>query len=188
VDGGAWDEPSDVLWLQVGIHFCDLRTPLPRREPVHLLDLRQAFSGRVVVANGEINFHHDIDSLRRDLRQPDQSTVSRVGDIMFERGPGFEERWRAASLPEEQGQVAELRPAGSGSAVMARIVRIGPLALAVWGGRLPGGAQFHAWHGWEPERSLCRPGVAMAIEEAVRALGHGDPLPPDWAIVPESEA
>jgi len=109
---------------------------------------------------------------------------------MFERGPGFEERWIEASLPGDHGQVAELRPPGpDGRAgdVAARIVRVGSLALAVWGGRLPGGAQFHARHSWEPERASYREGDAMKIEEAALALGHGDPLPVDWSIVTSEE-
>jgi hypothetical protein len=187
-DGGAWEEPTDVLWLQSGCHFCDLRTPLPSGMPTNILDLPQAFSGTARVANGEISFHHDLDSLPRDPAHPDQGTVHRLGDAMYERGPGFEERWIVASLPGDENEVAELKSAaGSGRDVEARIVRVGPLALAIWGGRLPGGAQFHRRQNWEPERASSRDGDAMNIDEAVISLGFGDPLPPGWLIIEPEE-
>src|SRR5258707_15859524 len=80
VDGGAWEEESDVLWLQVGSHFCVLRTALPGATSVHGLDLPQAFGGSVEVARGVITFHHDLDSMHRDPAHPDVSTVHRIAD------------------------------------------------------------------------------------------------------------
>ncbi|HWD54963.1 MAG TPA: hypothetical protein VG346_07560 [Acidimicrobiales bacterium] len=178
---GPWDEISDVLWLQVGVHFCDLRTAYAGTVPSHGLDLAQAFSGTIDVAHGDITFHHDLDSLDRDPAHPDVSTVHRVAEAMYERGPGFEERWVLASLPDDDGAVAEL-PAADGGA-LARIVRVGALALAVWGGRTPGGARYTAPHGWAPEPATPgERGVADA-DEAVHALAFGGPLPGSWQSV-----
>jgi hypothetical protein len=180
LDGGAWAEVSDVLWLQAGRLFCDLRTALPRQAPTEGLDLPQAFAGSIEVGGGDITFHHDLDSLRRDPAHPDVSTVHRVGETMYERGPGFEERWVLASLPGDPVAVAESR---AGAAVVARIVRVGGLAVAVWGGRMPGGAGFSNSHGWGPERASSGVPDQPAVEEAARALGVGDPLPEGWQLV-----
>src|SRR5580692_7098602 len=141
LDGGSWDEVTDVLWLQAGRYFCDLRTPLPHGTSSHLLDQPQAFSGTVRVSGGYISFHHDLDSLDRDPAHPDQGTVHRIGDAMYERGPGFEELWVEASFPGDVGIVAEWREP-QGQIPMARIVRVGPVAIAVWGGPVAGGTQF----------------------------------------------
>jgi len=46
VNSGEWLEVSDVLWLQAGNLFCDLRTPLPGTSSTNLLDVPQAFSAR----------------------------------------------------------------------------------------------------------------------------------------------
>ena len=180
VDGGGWGEVSDVLWLQVGGHFCDLRTPLPRAAPRHRLDVPQAFGGTVEIARGQITFHHDLDSLRRDPAHPDVSTVHRLDDAMYERGPGFEERWVLMSQPDDDGAVAELRP-GGGAGALARVVRVGALAVAVWGGTNPGGARYASRHGWSPERGPFRHDGSLGLDEAVRALASADPLPPGWA-------
>jgi hypothetical protein len=174
-------EVSDVLWLQVGRHFCDLRTALPGRTVTEMLDLPQAFAGVVKVSAGTIAFQHDLDSLARDPAHPDVSTVHRVGEVMFERGPGFEERWVLASLPDDPVAGAELRASGS---VLARVLRVGGVALAVWGGREPGGAQYSALRGWEPERSSYRERAdALGTELAVAALVGAGAFPAGWVAL-----
>jgi hypothetical protein len=178
---GPWDEVSDVLWLQVGVYFCDLRTAFAGTVPSHGLDLAQAFSGTIEVARGEIAFHHDLDSLPRDPSHPDVSTVHRVAEVMYERGPGFEERWVLASLPDDVGAIAELRAPDDG--VIARIVRVGKLALTVWGGRTPGGARYTARHAWAPEHATAGARSIPDLDEAARALAFGDPLPGSWRAV-----
>jgi hypothetical protein len=185
LNGGAWDEISDVLWLQAGRYFCDLRTPLPGATPTHMLDQPQAFSGSVQVSGGYISFHHDLDSLARDPAHPDQGTVHRLGDAMYERGPGFEERWVVASLPGDRVAVAECREGPTADAsIAARIVRVGPQAIAVWGGPMAGGAQFRARHGWETDRALRHDNDdPWRVEEAVGALGFDDPLPRGWKTI-----
>jgi hypothetical protein len=185
LDGGGWDEVTDVLWLQAGRYFCDLRTPLPGTTATHMLDQPQAFSGTVQVSGGYISFHHDLDSLDRDPAHPDQGTVHRLGDAMYERGPGFEERWVVASLPGDRVAIAEHRGVTKADGAMAaRIVKVGPLAIAVWGGPVAGGAQFHGRHGWEAGRALRHDSDDLwRIDEAAQALGFDDPLPHGWRIV-----
>jgi hypothetical protein len=181
-----WDEPTEILWLQVGRHFCDLRTPLGGREAVDLLDRPQAFSGTVEVAGGEISFHHDLDSLPRDPAHPDQGTVHRLEDVMFERGPGFEERWVVSSLPGDDVAIAELRATQEG-AVLARLIRVGPLALAIWSGADPGGAQYNTRHDWTKERPLGSCDDGWLVDATAAALGVGAPLPGDWALLDPGE-
>ena len=104
---------------------------------------------------GSISFHHDLDSLARDPAHPDEGTVHRKDNVMYERGPGFEEHWLASSLPGDDVAVAELHGSGSdGGPPLARLVRIGSVALAVWGGAAPGGAQFSKANGWQVGRHL----------------------------------
>jgi hypothetical protein len=179
-----WHEVSEVLWLQVGRHFCDLRTPYPGLSATHLLDQTQAFSGTVAVTEGAITFHHDIDSLPRDPLHPDQGTVHRLGDTMMERGPGFEERWIVASLPGDETALAEYRMDG---AVRARIIRVGVLALAIWGGSLPGGAQYLLRHQWIRERPTANDDGGWQIDAAALALGEEQPLPDGWFRVDPEE-
>jgi hypothetical protein len=185
---GPMEEVADVLWLQVGQHFCDLRTLHPAMTSAHILDQPQAFSGTVVLGGGEIAFHHDLDSLDRDPLQPDQGTVHRVDNAMVERGPGFEELWVATSLPGDDTEIAELRPSsGHDGAPLARLIRIGWVALAVWGGERPGGAQFTKDNGWVAARTLYEPDATMAVDEAARSLGHGAPLPDNWVTIDPEE-
>jgi hypothetical protein len=186
LDGGAYDEPSDVLWLQVGRHFCDLRTVLPGAQPASVLDQAQSFSGTVQVAAGEISFHHDLDSLDRDPAHPDQGTVHRLGPAMYERGPGFEERWMLSSLPGDETAVVEFVAVG-GEGVSARLIRIGSLALAVWAGAESGGALFRL----NGALTLIRGALPLVdssdIAHAALAVGAGDPLPSGWVAVEAEE-
>jgi len=175
-------EVADVVWLQVGRHFCDLRTPHPDTDAAAVvLDMPQAFSGTVEVDAGVIWFHHDLDSLSRDPAHPDTGTVHRKERVMFERGPGFEERWILTSRPGDRIGHAELRR--EDSTLVARLLRVGPLALAVWGGTAPGGAQYSAVRHWDTERSLGSIDPTMQLDRAVRGMGNGTPLPAGWVIV-----
>ena len=182
LDTGSWAEVSDVLWLQVGRHFCDVRSPLPGGDSTHPLDLSQAFSGTVEVTAGDIAFFHDIDTVRRDPSHPDQSSVHRAGSVLLERGPGFEERWSLVSLPGDPVAVAELWPPDDPAAgnPVARVVLVGDLGLAVWSGRTPGGASYSKTSlgepGWRGPRD-----DTLGLDEVVRALLDGDALPDGWA-------
>jgi hypothetical protein len=186
LEDGPAEEVSDVLWLQMGRHFCDLRTALPGRTVTEMLDLPQAFAGAVEVSAGAISFQHDLDSLARDPAHPDVSTVHRIGDVMYERGPGFEERWVLTSLLGDPVGGAELWDDGS---LLARIVRVGGVALAVWGGPSSGGAQYSARHSWEPERASYRePADAFGTDAAVAALIGAGAFPAGWVALDPIEA
>jgi hypothetical protein len=180
-------EVADVFWLQAGRYFCDLRTRAPHMDSTHILDQPQAFSGTVMVDRGAISFHHDLDSLPRDPAHPDEGTVHRRANVMFERGPGFEERWVVASLPGDDVDLAELRPSDD-APPLARLIRIGSIALAVWGGPTPGGAQFNQVGGaWASQRLLHDCDPALAVDEAATAAGLGGPLPAGWVTVDPGE-
>ncbi len=181
LDGGPWEEVSDVLWLQVGSHFCDLRTALPGATSLHGLDLPQAFGGHVEVASGAITFRHDLDSMHRDPAHPDVSTVHRIADAMYERGPGFEERWVLSSRPDDPCALAE-RDGANG--ILARIVRVGAVALAVWGGPEPGGARYAEGEHWARQPGPFPLDLALGIDEATRAVVDGGALPEGWARRP----
>jgi hypothetical protein len=54
----------------------------------------------------------------------------------------------------------------------------------VWGGRVPGGAQYSARHGWEPERSWCRKRAdALGADVAVAALVGATAFPAGWVAL-----
>jgi hypothetical protein len=107
---------------------------------------------------------------------------------MVERGPGFEEIWQAISLPGDDAEIAELRPSGmQDGAPVARLIRIGWVALAVWGGTRPGGARFTKEKEWVAGRTLHEPDATMAIDAAARSLGHGAPLPDNWVTIDPGE-
>jgi hypothetical protein len=134
------------------------------------------------VARGAITFRHDLDSMRRDPAHPDVSTVHRIADAMYERGPGFEERWVLSSRPDDPCVLAERD--GAGGDVLARIVRVGAVALAVWGGPEPGGARYAEGNGWSPEPGPFRRDPGLAADEAARGLADGGALPEGWARRP----
>jgi hypothetical protein len=148
-----------------------------------VLDQLQAFSGVVHVDSGAISFHHDLDSLPRDPAHPDQGTVHRAGDAMYERGPGFEECWVVDSKPEDDAVVAECHQShGSSDLLMARLVRVGATALVIWGGETPGGAEYQEQQGWRAIRAVGSPDPVQSMG-AITALGSGRPLPAGWALV-----
>jgi len=186
LDGGDWEEPSEVLWLQVGRHFCDLRTVRTGAEAACVLDQVQSFSGTVQVKEGAISFHHDLDSLDRDPAHPDQGTVHRVGNAMLERGPGFEERWMMASLPGDETSVLELVEPDTGG-VVARVVRIGSSALAVVGGPAGGGVLWRSHEDWTMTRSTMAEPDHVDAALALRALDAGTALPPGWRVLESEE-
>jgi hypothetical protein len=174
------------VWLQVGRHFCDLRTPYSHTDPAHVLDQPQAFSGTVRLTAGRISFHHDLDSLRRDPAHPDEGTVHRKDNVMIERGPGFEERWVVMSSPGDEVGLAEAR-SGANGAPVARLIRIGSVALAVWGGAAAGGAQFTLDKNWHRDRSLHDDEPALGVDVAARRMGRGEPLPQGWVVLERGE-
>ena len=162
--------------------------PIRTHVPTHMLDQPQAFSGTVKVGQGSISFHHDLDSLARDPAHPDEGTVHRKDNVMYERGPGFEEYWLASSLPGDDVAVAELHGSGSdGGPPLARLVRIGSVALAVWGGGAPGGAQFSKANGWQVGRHLAAHDSSTTIGEAALCLGRDEPLPSGWVTIDPGE-
>src|SRR5271170_4118356 len=102
---GAWrrmglsvvDQPfverSDVLWLQVGPYFADLRVPYTPDDPGTTdMDIAQAFSGWVSFEEPWATWHHDLDTLGRPADHADTAVLEGHGEILFERGEGYVER------------------------------------------------------------------------------------------------
>jgi hypothetical protein len=84
--------------------------------------------------------------------------------------------------------VAELHPSDMADGPpMARLIRIGWVALAVWGGATPGGAQFTRTKDWARGRVLHEPDATMAIDAAARSMGQSDPLPANWISIDPGE-
>ncbi|HUC04882.1 MAG TPA: hypothetical protein VL961_05760 [Acidimicrobiales bacterium] len=171
---GPWAEVADVVWVQVGQHFCDVRHPPPGADPGHALDAAQAFSGTLRLSGGAAVFEHDLDSLGRDAGQLDHSTLTLAGGTMMERGDGFEERWSPAVAPGAAGACIERRD-GRSSAVTARIVRAGRVVVGVWGGAHPGGCVIG-----EGDDMKATGRVDTDVAAAARALAAGAELPQGW--------
>jgi hypothetical protein len=91
------------------------------------------------------------------------------------------------SLPGDDVGVAELYSPGDDSPLLARLVRVGVVALAVWGGATGGGAQFNQDHDWARGRPLNDCDTAWRIDAAALALGEGAPLPDGWVTVDPGE-
>jgi hypothetical protein len=98
---------------------------------------------------------------------------------MYERGPGFEERWVLSSDPNAPCGLAERK--GRDGSVLARIARVGDVTLAAWGGPEPGGARFVKQKDWLPEPGPFPLDDALDVNDAVQALVLGSPLPEGWA-------
>ena len=93
IDDGTPDECSDVVWIQVGPWFADVRLPRPGRAPRHAFDEAHAFSGRLEVLDStgrgaRVAWHHDLDSFDPgagggdgDGHDPDTAVVELPGQV-----------------------------------------------------------------------------------------------------------
>ena len=180
IEGGPGREPSDVCWVQAGTYFADVRRGRPGAEVGHWLDRNQGFSGAITVEGSAITWWHDLDTMPRPPGHHDVGVVERRGDRLVERGPGYEEHWRRESTAGASPAVLELRCTSPGSGegkLMARVVRVGDLAAAVWAGN-PGGGAVLTGRGW-PER--CRIGGADLLGDVQRVLRQPEAqAPPPW--------
>jgi hypothetical protein len=91
-----------------------------------------------------------------------------------------------ASLPGHEVGIAQLWTSDDRT-LLARLIRVGPLALAVWSGTTPGGAQFISRHDWVRERPLGHSEDSWQLDEAAFALGTGEPLPERWTSIDPGE-
>ena len=202
IDGEPPTECSDVVWLQVGPWFADLRLPRPGRNALHAYDAAHAFSGRLEVGsvNGScarVTWHHDLDTGVHDGASdgvheegsdcgPDSADVEVRDDVLIETGAGYVEWWaRSEQRPvgsdgtPTAGHVL-LRGDGSGDPDFARIVCVDDMAVAVWAGPEPGGAWCSAAGGWEPSRVVGVVPGGFDIGAALRAIVDGGSPVAGW--------
>ena len=189
IDDGPPDECSDVVWLQVGPWFADLRLPRPGRCAAHAFDEAHAFSGRLAVLaddgpGARVAWHHDLDTAAPadgHAGDPDEADVAVRDGVLIESGDGYVEWWaRPAHRPDPSA------PGGAGLVLLhdmgfddpfgARVVCVEGMAVAVWDGPSPGGAWCSADTGWEPARVVGVPPAGLDIGGALRArLDDGAP-------------
>ncbi|HEX7443478.1 MAG TPA: hypothetical protein VF320_06310 [Acidimicrobiales bacterium] len=198
IDDGPPDECSDVIWLQVGPWFADLRLPRPGRDPAHPFDEAHAFSGRLDVVSqagdgARVAWHHDLDSLAPESDNgdghdgdPDAADVVVRHGVLIESGTGYVEwwdrpgdrpGWRDGSAPS--GRVLE-HGDGPGDPSFARLVCVDGMAVAVWAGPVPGGAWCGAAGGWEPARVVGPLPAGLDIGGTLRAMVDGGPPSDGW--------
>jgi hypothetical protein len=206
VGDGPLREMSDVLWLQVGDYFADLRVPRPASEGgralggdvlVNALNAPRAFSGTVHGTGDTLVWRHDLDTMVVRLDHDDEAVVLRFADLLVEAGAGFVERWQAVSTEAPTGQVYERRTVAAG-AVDARVLRIGDDAIALWAAPARGGVRLRRHDGeWEVQARVGaqRLSVEVAsnlpgVSELARVLEvPGEPVcsgrdESRWAAVP----
>jgi hypothetical protein len=188
-DGGPLVERSDVLWLQVGWFFADLRAPRLEGDPeAGDLDVAQAFSGRIDYQSPRVTWFHDLDTTARPPGHADTATVACRDGVLLERGDGYLERWRR-KVGRMPAMVIQRENPGAG-APSARIVRVGDHALAVWDDPAPAGAAIERradrWSvnttvGVEPTPAVTSM-MEMVLREAEDRTGW---LADGWRVVTE---
>jgi len=176
VDGEPFAEHSDVLWLQVGRYFADLRAPWEAVEPArHLLDAAQAFTGRSTYDPPTMTWRHDLDTMPRPPGHEDTARMEHHGSVLVERGKGYIERWqREATAGTMESAVAQRNDPQSG-APLARLVLVAELAVAVWAEPAAGGAAL-AWRRgvWAETDSVgAGADAGLGLFEALGALTGG---------------
>jgi hypothetical protein len=189
LDGGPLVERSQVLWLQVGWFFADLRVPHTSGDPeARDLDAAQAFSGVIDYQAPQLTWHHDLDTTERSAGHADTATVELHDGVLRERGDGYLEEWRREEGPV--GAAVIQRDAAGTGAVGARIVRVGDRALAVWADPAPAGAAMERRSGgWSVNASVgSEPtaGVTLSLETVLQAAEDPTaPLPDGWRLMTE---
>jgi hypothetical protein len=189
IDGGPLVERSDVLWLQVGWFFADLRAPRLAGDPeASDLDVAQAFSGRIDYQSPRVTWFHDLDTTARPAGHADTATVACREGVLLERGDGYLERWRR-KVGGMRAMVIQREAAGTG-APSARIVRVEDHALAVWDDPAPAGAAMQRRaDGWSVDATVGvdpTPAVTSTMEMVLQVAE--DPtagLPDRWRVVTE---
>ncbi|MBW8815839.1 MAG: hypothetical protein JF588_20670 [Caulobacterales bacterium] len=165
VGGGAPLEDSDVIWLQLGDLFADLRTP--RR--AQGMSRCAAFSGRTCWMAPEIVFHRDLDLDAAAI--DDRARLDLKDDLLIERGEvqvggrpvAYEETWVRPGGPARAGRVLDGKTTGERATSM-RLVQVDDIAIVLLDerrqGRGFGAAEFRREGAhWRPVRAVGRPQV-----------------------------
>ena len=182
--GCVLGEVSDVVWLQVGAHFADIRLPRPGVDASHWLDAAHAFSGSLEVVGlvdfgAVVTWHHDFDTAEAHEGPPDSGHVAVVDDELVESGDHYVEWW---AHPEGEADGLVLEHVGHDGVVDARIVAIGALAVAVWGGDGSGGLRAIRAdaEGWQEAGVIGSIPDEVVIFDALVAATDGSRLPSGW--------
>ena len=176
LEGGPFVEHSNVLWLQAGRFFADLRSPYGPVEPARRhLDDAQAFSGHSHYDPPRMTWRHDLDTMPRAAGHQDTAVIEHHGAMLVERGDGYVERWQLEGVTSGAALVAQRHQPGSGAPV-ARLVVIAHLALAVWREPVPGGAALACRRGsWAETDSVGgRADLDLSLLDAVEVLARGN--------------
>jgi hypothetical protein len=190
IKDGPPDECSDVVWLQVGPWFADLRLPRPGRAPGNVFGRAHAFSGRLEILDAggpgaRVAWHHDLDSLDRDgsPAEPDSARVQVRDGCLIESGTDYVEWWdrprHRVTGASADGRVFE-RGGGPDEPPSARMVCVGGMAVAVWAGPVPGGAWCDVTGGWEPARVVGVVPSDLDIATTLRAAAAGGTSTGGW--------
>ncbi len=187
IANGPPGECSDVVWLQVGPWFADVRLPRPGRAAGHAFDEAHAFSGLLeVLTPGDdgtrVAWHHDLDSAVHS-GDPDTAVVAVRDGMLVESGQGYVEWWaRPDATVDHPPLVLDWRPVPvvDGGPVGARVVCTAGMAVTVWSGPTAGGAWCGAATDWQPARVVGVPPPGLDIARALGAGLSGVPLPAGW--------
>ena len=171
------EEVSDVLWIQAGAYFADVRVARPGIGSWSELDQTQAFSGHVTFDCPVVTWHHELDTIGRPPGYEDRADVEAYGaDQLCERAPGYVEFWRRVCEPDTGTAVLEKRDRRTG-AIAARVIQSGDVVACVWAGMEPGGAALrHEGGGWDV---IALVGPDSIPWTAVTAAARG-PAPAGW--------
>ncbi|HEX3841374.1 MAG TPA: hypothetical protein VHU85_11325 [Acidimicrobiales bacterium] len=180
--GGPLVERSDVLWLQVGRFFADLRVPHTEEDPeASRWDVAQAFSGTIDYQAPRLTWRHDLDTAPRPAGHADTAVVEFHDGVLLERGDDYLEQWRREEGPR-RAAVIQRDVRGTGT-VDARIVQVGDRALAVWADPAPVGAVLERRPGrWSVTATV---GIELPADPGPEALlqlaeDPSEPLPDGW--------
>lgn len=138
--GGAPFEDSEVIWLQLGDLFADLRTP---RRP-QAMSACAAFSGRTRWMAPEIVFHRDLDL--HEAAIDDRARLDLNDDLLIERGEvqvggrrvAYEETWVRPGGAPRAGRVLDGQTSRERSTSM-RLVQVDDIAVVLLDERREGG-------------------------------------------------
>ncbi len=191
IDGSPSVEPSDVLWLQVGTHFADLRLPRDGGVASDVYDRPQAFSGILHVDESSASpmalWMHDLDTISDRAGEVDRATLrplptAEEPEALDEEGPGYQESWQKVSIdPHASDEVLERRD--SLNVLTARIVSTSGLAIAVWAGDHPGGRWLDLTDPNSGIRQVGDDDHRFSLDDALAAIRTSGHPPRGWRRV-----
>ena len=193
IGGSELAEVSDVLWLQVGTKFADIRFPRAEQTFSVPLDISQAFSGTFSVIGDRMAWIHDLDTVVRPSGGMEEARFDWSDGNLVEIGDDYVEHWDPSAQPlAVPSQVAECFAIPEDSAatslervITARVVRIGSLAVAVWFRPWPGGALLVSDPQWRVVSTIGNQATGVDLVVLVGALASEVQLPFGWELVVE---